>query len=232
MASPTKQNSINADSISRGEIGAVQSNVTDAVTSHSITDAAAEIGATSQAELEGVFDAFGTKINSILDVLEWHGLMTGSTTDNRGNCIVADDLLPMLSTRQSAITDLAATSLTDADGSFGATTQAELEGYFDAIAAVVNSALDNLGKHGLITDTTNNPAKQNCLYADRNGATLINGSRQANIADAVVAHSITDADTNLGAVNEAQLEGFYDALGTKVNAILDVLETHGLMIAS
>lgn len=54
-------------------------------------------------------------------------------------------------------------------------------------------------------------------------------TQQANVADAVVAHSITDTATQLDAANETELEGFYDALGVKVNAILAILEAHGLM---
>lgn len=53
-------------------------------------------------------------------------------------------------------------------------------------------------------------------------------SVSATIADAVVAHSITDAAGELDAANETELEGFFDALGVKVNAILAVLEANGL----
>ena len=49
------------------------------------------------------------------------------------------------------------------------------------------------------------------------------------IADAVVAHSITDAATELSAANEAELEGFLDALGGKINAIIAALENFGII---
>jgi len=55
------------------------------------------------------------------------------------------------------------------------------------------------------------------------------GAQSANVADAVVAHSITDTATQLDAANETELEGFYDALGVKINAILAILEAQGLM---
>ena len=73
-----------------------------------------------------------------------------------------------------------------------------------------------------------NPTKGNCQLADSNNKPLI-GSQQTLVADAVVAHSLTDADASLGATTQAELEGVLDALGVKINAALDVLEEHGLM---
>jgi len=64
--------------------------------------------------------------------------------------------------------------------------------------------------------------------ADAAGFPLI-GAAQATIANAVVAHSITDTATELDAANETELEGFYDALGVKINAVLDALAAHGLI---
>lgn len=58
------------------------------------------------------------------------------------------------------------------------------------------------------------------------------GAQVATIADAVVAHSITDTATQLDAANELELEGFLDALGVKVNAILAALEAHGILAAA
>jgi hypothetical protein len=72
-----------------------------------------------------------------------------------------------------------------------------------------------------------NPNVHDSMMADRNGKPMIS-TQSATIADAVVAHSITDTATQLDAANETELEGFYDALGVKINAILAVLEAHGL----
>jgi len=76
-----------------------------------------------------------------------------------------------------------------------------------------------------------NPKKGDALVVDGLNKPVVS-SQQANVADAVVAHSITDTATQLDAANETELEGFYDALGVKVNAILDILEAHGLMADS
>jgi len=73
-----------------------------------------------------------------------------------------------------------------------------------------------------------NPFKENTVTADKDGAGLLS-NQQANVADAVVAHSITDAAAELDAANETELEGFLDALGGKINSILAILEAHGLM---
>ena len=73
-----------------------------------------------------------------------------------------------------------------------------------------------------------NPIKQNSYVCDRDGNGVL-ADRQALVADAVVAHSLTDADASLGATTQAELEGVLDALGVKINAALDVLEAHGLM---
>ncbi len=51
----------------------------------------------------------------------------------------------------------------------------------------------------------------------------------AAIADAVVAHDITDAAADLDAANETELEGFYDALGVQINAVLAALRTAGII---
>lgn len=57
-------------------------------------------------------------------------------------------------------------------------------------------------------------------------------AQEATITDAVVAHSIADAGAELAAALETELEGFYDALGVKINAILTVLENHGIVADS
>lgn len=48
--------------------------ITDAVVAHSLTDTDASLGATTQAEIEGVLDALGVKINLLIAALDAHGL--------------------------------------------------------------------------------------------------------------------------------------------------------------
>lgn len=60
------------------------------------------------------------------------------------------------------------------------------------------------------------------------GETIPSGETQANIANAEIAHDMTGADT----VDQAGLEAALDALGTKVNSILAVLEEFKLTAAS
>lgn len=66
---------------------------------------------------------------------------------------------------------------------------------------------------------------------DDNGK-AITVAQQATIADAVVAHSLTDADASLGATTQAEVEGVLDALGVKINAILTALENAGMLADS
>lgn len=63
-----------------------------------------------------------------------------------------------------------------------------------------------------------NPDKDNSQLADRNQNPLV-GEQQANVSDAETSHSTSDTSD-------------LDALGTKINAILDILEAHGLMADS
>ena len=72
-----------------------------------------------------------------------------------------------------------------------------------------------------------NPVKTASQMADSTGKPMI-ADQQATIADAVVAHSITDVAADLSAANELELEGFLDALGGKINDIIAVLDAHGL----
>lgn len=72
-----------------------------------------------------------------------------------------------------------------------------------------------------------NPRKDDSQLADRSNNPMI-GQQQATIADAVVAHAITDTAGELDAANELELEGFLDALGVKINAVIAVLDAHGL----
>lgn len=52
---------------------------------------------------------------------------------------------------------------------------------------------------------------------------VVISSQQAKVADAVVAHDVN------AVFSDTEVEAALDALGVKINAILDVLEAHGLM---
>lgn len=75
MANPTKQDSVMADADGNPIIGSRAALSTAAVTAHSLTDADASLGATTQAEVEGVLNALGTAINACRTCLINHGLM-------------------------------------------------------------------------------------------------------------------------------------------------------------
>ena len=70
-----------------------------------------------------------------------------------------------------------------------------------------------------------NPKKKDSLLADRNSTPMIS-TQQALIADASVAHDLN------ATFSDTEVEAALNALGTKINAILDVLEAHGLMSAT
>ena len=55
---------------------------------------------------------------------------------------------------------------------------------------------------------------------------VVVASQQALIADAVVAHALA------ATFSDTEAEAALNALGVKINAILDLLEAHGLMAAS
>ena len=55
-----------------------------------------------------------------------------------------------------------------------------------------------------------------------NGTRVVT-SQQAGIADAVVAHDLN------ATYSDTEVEAALDALGTKINAIITALETHGLL---
>lgn len=67
-----------------------------------------------------------------------------------------------------------------------------------------------------------NPKKTESFMADETGNPLI-ANQQANITDASVAHALNSS------FSDTEAEAALNALGTKINAILDVLEAHGLM---
>lgn len=77
-----------------------------------------------------------------------------------------------------------------------------------------------------------NPTKSNSQLADRNGAPLI-GTAQTLVADCVDAldgATLTGSTLTTSATPTVdELEACVGVLGGKVNAILDILEAHGLM---
>lgn len=67
-----------------------------------------------------------------------------------------------------------------------------------------------------------NPINEKGLVADKNGNPLLT-NQQARVADASVAHALN------ATFSDVEVEAALNALGVKVNAILDILEAHGLM---
>lgn len=67
-----------------------------------------------------------------------------------------------------------------------------------------------------------NPINEKGLVADKNGNPLLT-NQQALVADASVAHALN------ATFSDVEVEAALNALGVKVNAILDILEAHGLM---
>lgn len=75
MATLKKHASQMADADGSPLIGQRQAAITAAVVAHSITDTAADLSAANELELEGFYNALGVAINSIITVLEAHGLV-------------------------------------------------------------------------------------------------------------------------------------------------------------
>ena len=70
-----------------------------------------------------------------------------------------------------------------------------------------------------------NPNKQDSLLADGDSKPLLS-DQQTLVADASVAHALN------ATFSDTEVETALDALGTSINAILDVIESHGLMADS
>ena len=70
-----------------------------------------------------------------------------------------------------------------------------------------------------------NTTKEATLLMDRKGKGLLS-VQQALVADAVVAHDVN------ATFSDTEVEAALNALGVKINAILDILEAHNLMSAS
>lgn len=68
-----------------------------------------------------------------------------------------------------------------------------------------------------------NPLKEKSLLADSTDNALIT-DQQSNVADA----SFSDLDTS-NTYTDAAVNAVFAEVETKINAILDVLEAHGLM---
>lgn len=67
-----------------------------------------------------------------------------------------------------------------------------------------------------------NPSKNDAQLADKNQRPLI-GQQQALVADASVAHALN------ATFSDTEVEAALNALGVKINALLDIVEAHGLM---
>ena len=67
-----------------------------------------------------------------------------------------------------------------------------------------------------------NPTKETTQLADKNSKGMI-ANRQTLVADASVAHALN------ATFSDTEAEAALNALGVKINAVLDILEAHGLM---
>lgn len=80
-----------------------------------------------------------------------------------------------------------------------------------------------------------NPTKENSQLSDRNGSPLI-GTRQTNVpvvVDALDGATLTGSTLTTSATPTVdELEACVGVLGGKVNAIIAILEAHGLMSAA
>ncbi len=74
MTQVTEADSKMVDKSGNFQIGNRSNSIAAAVVAHSMTDADASLGATTQAELEGMLDALSARINNIISVMENHGL--------------------------------------------------------------------------------------------------------------------------------------------------------------
>ncbi len=72
------------------------------------------------------------------------------------------------------------------------------------------------------------PSEANSHMTDRDDNPMLD-DQLASVAAAVVALSMTDADANLGATTQAELEGLLDALGVVINLLIERMEAHGLI---
>ena len=68
-----------------------------------------------------------------------------------------------------------------------------------------------------------------CAHFRCEGGGIVKAYQQAHIADAVTSHTLTDASETC---DRSEIEGFLDALGTKINAIYTALENNGLLASA
>lgn len=78
-----------------------------------------------------------------------------------------------------------------------------------------------------------NPIREKGLVADKNGKPML-ATQQALVADAAVTATLTGVDTGTDMTSAQAATIVTDLTNhtTKINAILDILEAHGLMSAS
>ena len=138
------------------------------------------------------------------------------------NSLCADKLSRgVMLSRQSAISDASvAHALTDTAADFSTPLEAELNGFCNALGVKINAIIDIFGEHGLTVDAAKNLPNRRYLLQDvvQNG--VLRDTQSTNVANAVVAHAIADASTELDAANELDLEAILNALGTVINLIL------------
>ncbi len=126
------------------------------------------------------------------------------------------------------------------DNSLGAAGDKAVEVWADGYAWLSVSGISGVGNALLpvyasdddtftATRSGNSYIGQAVYYDTATGLALVRfkaNSPQSAIADAVVAH---DANPTF---SDTEIEGFLDALGTKINAIIDALELAGIIVPS
>ena len=233
MASPSDQNSLCADKLSRGVMLARQDTINDASVAHTVSDGSADFSEALETELNGFCNALGGKINAILDILQEHGLVLDADNNLGNGRYLLQDVSQNGVLRDTQSTNVAnavvAHDIADVGTELDEANELELEGFLNALGTVINLILTNLKAHGIMA--TGTLSKQDSLYCDKNGNPMLT-TRQANIADAETSHSITDTNNDIAAPLHAEIEAQYDALGESINECLDVLEANGLMIAT
>ena len=234
MASPSDQNSLCADKLSRGVMLARQDTINDASVAHVLIDFASDFSEALETELNGFANALGIKINAILDILQEHGLVLDADNNlGNGRYLLQDKSNNgvLRDTQSDNVADAVTNhDIADVGTELDAASETELQGFLNALGTKINLILTNLKAHGIMA--TGTLSKQDSLYCDKNGNPMLT-TRQANIADAVTSHTIVDADDDdIADALEAEIEAQYDALGESINECLDVLEANGLMIAT
>ena len=78
-----------------------------------------------------------------------------------------------------------------------------------------------------------NPSKQASILSDGTDNPMIT-AQQSNVADAAVTATLTGVDTgtDMTAAQAATIVTDLTTMATKINALLDIVEAHGLMADS